>query len=110
MRPVGIEMEFAVGMGKAVEVMRGAEVGLQITPQISLELFDIAMAALLQGRVDKLARRHFEAGMHGVEALGKTLQHLMVRAALARRIDQLGANGDMLVTATVIEIVMLHEH
>ena len=68
------------------------------------------MAALLERGVDQLARRHFESGVHGVEATAETLQHLMVGAALAGWIDQLGADRNVLMTATVIKIVMLHEH
>ena len=65
MRPVGLEVEFAVGMREAVEIMRGAEIRLQVAPQIGLELRDAAMAALLQRGVDQFARRHLEARMHG---------------------------------------------
>ena len=103
-------MEFLVGVRKAVEIMRGAEIRLDIAPQIRFERFDIAVAALLQRRIDQFARRHLEAGMHGIEAAAEALQHLMVGTALAGRIDQLGADRNMLVAAAVIEIVMLHEH
>ena len=48
--------------------------------------------------------------MHGVEAAAEPLQHLMVGAAFAGRLDQLGADRNVLVAAAVIEIVMLHEH
>ena len=48
MRPIGLEVEFPVGMGKAVEIMRGAEVRLQVAPEIGLEPRDVAMAAELQ--------------------------------------------------------------
>ena len=110
MRPVGLEVELLVRMREAVEVMRGAEIRLDVAPQIRLERFDIAVAALLQRGVDQFARRHLEAGMHGVEAAAERLQHLVVGAAFAGRIDQLGADRNMLVAAAVIEIVMLHEH
>ena len=63
MRPIGLEVEFLVGMGKAVEIMRGAEIRLQIAPEIGLERGDVAVAAELQRRVDQFARRHLEAGM-----------------------------------------------
>jgi len=48
--------------------------------------------------------------MHGLEAAAKTLQHLVVGPAFTGRLDQLGADRNVLVAAAVIEIVMLHEH
>ena len=110
MRPIRLEVKLLVGMGKAVEIMRGAEIRLEVAPQIGLEPFDVAVAALLQRRVDQFARRHLEAGMLGVEPAAEALQHLVVGAAFAGRLDQLGADRNVLVAAAVIEIVMLHEH
>ena len=75
-----------------------------------LQAFDIAVAALLERGVDQFARRHLETGMHRLEAAAEALQHLVVGAALAGRIDQLGADRNMLMAAAVIEIVVLHEH
>ena len=48
--------------------------------------------------------------MHGIEAAAEALQHFMVGTALAGRIDQLGADRNVLVTTAVIEVVMFHEH
>ncbi len=110
MRPIGLEVELAVRVRKAVEVMRGAKIRLDVAPQIGLQRRDIAMAALFQRRVDQFARRHFESGMHGVEAAAKGLQYFMVGAAFAGRLDQLGADRNVLVAAAIIEIVVLHEH
>ena len=36
--------------------------------------------------------------------------HLMIVAAFARRLDQLGAEHDVLVAAALIDVVMLEEH
>ena len=109
-RPVGLEVELLVGVRKAVEIMRGAEIRLEVAPQIGLQRRDVAVAALLQRGVDQFARRHLESGMHGIEAAAETLQHLMVGAAFAGRVDQLGADRNVLMAAAVIEIVVLHEH
>ena len=68
------------------------------------------MAALFQGGVDQFARRHLKARMDGADASGDPLQHLVIGAALAGRIDQLRPDRDMLVAAAEIEIVVLHEH
>ena len=40
----------------------------------------------------------------------QALQHLVVRAAFARRLDQLGADLDVAVAAGLVEVVVLHEH
>ncbi len=40
----------------------------------------------------------------------QTLQHLVVGAAFARRIDQLRSDLDMAVTAGLVDVVMLQEH
>src|SRR3954462_1950949 len=110
MSPIGLEVEFAIGMGETVKVVRGTKIGLEVTPQLRLESFNIAVAALFQGGVDQFTSRHFEPGMDGIQAASKALQPLMIGATLARRIDQLGTDRNMLVAAAVIEIVMLHEH
>ena len=110
MRPVGLEVELLVRMRKTVKVMRGPEIRLNIAPQVGLQRCDIAMAALLQRGVDQFARRHLEGGVHRVEAPAKSLQYFMVGAAFAWRIDQFGADRDMLLATAVIEIVVLHEH
>src|SRR5262245_46082289 len=105
--PVGLEVEFLVGMSEAVEIMRGAEIRLDVAPEIGLQRLDVAMAALLQGHVDQLARRHLEAWMHRAEMAGQALKHLVIAAAFAGRVDQLRADRYVLVSAAVIEIVML---
>src|SRR5438445_10639535 len=106
MRAVGLEVELLVRMRKTVKVMRGPEIRLDIAPQVGLQRCDIAMAALLQRGVDQFARRHLEGGVHRVEAPAESLQYFMVGAAFAWRIDQFGADRDMLLATAVIEIVM----
>src|ERR1700738_1855771 len=103
-------MELAVSMRETIKVMRRAKIRLDVAPQISLQRLDVAMTALFEGGVDQLARRHFESGMHGVEAAAKAPQYLMIGTAFAGRLDQLGADRNMLMAAPVIEIVVLHEH
>src|SRR5882724_12454145 len=103
MGPVGLEVKFAVRMRKPVEIMRGAEIRLDIAPQIGLQRLDATMSAPLQRGVDQLARRHFESGMADLEPPRKRPQHLVIGAALAGRLDQLATDRNVLVAATVIE-------
>ena len=62
-RPIGLEVKLLVGVRKAAEVMRGAEVRLQIAPDIGLQPLYVAVATLPQCRVDQFARRHVKTGM-----------------------------------------------
>ena len=71
-----LKWNFLVGVRKTVEIMRGAKIRLDVAPQILLQTFDITVAAVLQGRVDQFARRHLEAGMHGVRGGGRGLAAL----------------------------------
>ena len=48
--------------------------------------------------------------MLGAEALRESAKNLVVGAALARRVDELRPDLEMLVAAAGIEIVVLHEH
>ncbi len=77
-RPIRLEVELAVGMSEAVEIVRAAKIRLDVAPQIGFQRLDVAMAALSEGGVDQLARRHFESGMHGVEAAAEALQHVVI--------------------------------
>ena len=45
--------------------------------------------------------------MLGAEALGQRANHLVIVAAFARRLDQLGAEDEVLVAAAAIDIVVL---
>src|SRR5258708_31309102 len=63
MRPVRLEVELLVGMREAVEVMRGAKIRLYVAPQIRLQAFDIAAAALLEGHVGQFARTDLAAAI-----------------------------------------------
>ena len=49
-------------------------------------------------------------GMTCPKPCRQTLQHLVVGAALARRIDQLRADLDVAVPAGLVDVVVLHEH
>ena len=51
-----------------------------------------------------------KAGWIGAEAPREAADHLVVRAALARRIDQLRAEQDMLLAAALVDVVVLDEH
>ena len=90
--------------------MRGGEIRLAIDPAVGLERGEGAPAGILQRPVDQLARRHGEARMLGAEPLRQRADHLVVRAALARRLDQLRPEQDVLAAAGEIEIVVLDEH
>ena len=48
--------------------------------------------------------------MLGAEALGQPAHHLVVVAAFARRLDQLGPEDEILVAAAAIDVVVLEEH
>ena len=48
--------------------------------------------------------------MLGADALGQRADDLVVGAALARRLDQLGAQHDVLVAAALVDVVVLQEH
>src|SRR6516225_12245887 len=84
--PVGLEVEFPVGMGKTVEIVRGAEIRLQVAPKIGLEPRDVAMSGKLEGSVDQFARGHVKAGVAGIQPACQSLQYLMIAAAFAGRI------------------------
>src|SRR5438128_2598412 len=60
LRPIRLEAELAVAPGKAVDVMRGGEIGLAIDPALRLQLLDAAPARTAQRPVDQLARAHLE--------------------------------------------------
>ena len=63
-----------------------------------------------QRPVDELARAHAEAGMLRADALRQRADDLVVGAALARRLDELRPEHDVLVAAALVEVVVLHEH
>ena len=48
--------------------------------------------------------------MLGADALGQRADHVVVGAAFARRLDQLGAEQDVLVAAALVDVVVLQEH
>ena len=54
--------------------------------------------------------RHGEAAVLGADALGERADDLVVGAALARRLDELRPEQDVLVAAALVEVVVLHEH
>ena len=109
-RPIRLEAEFLVGPGEAVDVVRGGEVRLHVEPVRRLGLGERAPARRLQRRVDELARAHVEAAMRDAEPGGKAVDHVVIGAALARRVDQLQPQPDVLVAAAGVEIVVLQKH
>src|SRR5215470_14896350 len=54
-RPIGLEAEFAVRVGEALEIMRGGEVRLAIDPSLGFEVGKRPPAGLLQRDVDQFA-------------------------------------------------------
>ncbi len=108
--PIGFELELAIAVGEALQVVRRLEGGLAVDPLRRLELGQRAPAGLLQRPIDEFARAHVEALVLGTDALGEGRDDVVVGAALARRIEQLGAQQNVLVAAALIEVVVLDEH
>ena len=109
-RPVGAEMELAVRMGEAVEIMRLLERRPAVEPAPRLEFGQRPAPGDAQRLVDDLARAHLEAAMFGAE-----------RAWRARRSPR-GWSGSppaarsswrelqVLMRARGIDVVVLEEH
>ena len=106
----GLKRYFLSGQAKPFDVMRRLEVGLRVDPLLLFQLGERPPAGLAQGRIDDLARRHVEARMRRAEPLGQRAHDVVVRAALARRLDQLQPERDVLVAAALIDVVVLQEH
>ena len=83
---------------------------LRIDVDLRLQLAKAAPAGLPERPVDDLAGRHPEAAVFRSDPLGDGADDLMVGAALARRLDELGPELDVLVAAAPIDVVVLHEH
>src|SRR6202011_4356120 len=105
-----LEAEFAVRPGKAIEIMRGREVGLAIDPVLLLKLGERTPARVRERPVDQLARAHREPRMARADALAERTDDLVVRAALPRRLDQLRPENDVLMPAALVDVVVFHEH
>ena len=95
---------------EAGEEMRVLEARHGVDPAFAQHRRGIRPARRAQRRVDDLHRRHLEAGMLGAQPRCQALQYLVVRAALAGRLDQLRADLDVAVPAGLVQIVVLHEH
>ena len=108
-RPVGAEMEFLVGVAKAVEKMRGLERRAAIEPAIGRKFGDAGQPARAQGAVDQFERRHPEARMTCAEATGKRADHIVVRAAFAIGRQDRAAQLQIGVSAGGVEIVVFEK-
>src|SRR5438552_4993363 len=106
-RPIRLEAELAVAPGKAVDVMRGGEIGLAIDPALRLQPLDAAPAGTAQRPVDQPAAAHLEPRVTRVEPPRQCADDLVVGAAFAGRLDQLGPELDVLVAAALVEVVVL---
>ena len=73
------------------------------------QLVEGAVPALSQHVIDVFTRRHLEAGMGNAEALRQLADHPVVLARFAGRLDQLRADGEILVAAGAIEVVVFEE-
>src|SRR6185312_4097573 len=100
--PIGLEAEFPIRPGEAVEIVRLAERWLAVEPAVGLELGERAAPGDAQHLVDQLARRHRKARVFRADPSCEAGNDLVIGAALARRLDQLGAEDDVLMAATAI--------
>src|SRR5207247_6043030 len=75
-----------------------------------LQLLDAAPAGTAQRPVDQLARAHLEPRVTRVEPPRQRADDLVVGAAFAGRLDQLGPELDVLVAAALVEVVVLEKH
>src|SRR5690606_28870548 len=69
LRPVRLEFELPVGIGKPADIVRRLEVRLGIDPALCLQIFERAPARVLQRPIDDLARGHVEAAVLCADAL-----------------------------------------
>ena len=90
--------------------MRGAEVGLGVGPALRLQRLEARIARAAERGVGDLGRGHRIARMIDAEPLRERRCHLVVRPALARRLDDLRAGDDIAVPAALVDVVMLQEH
>ncbi len=110
LRPIRLETEFAVRIGKALDVMRLVKRWLDIAEIVFRQILKTAPAGILQGPVDDLALAHGKAGMLGPHRTGNGTDHLMVGAAFSRWVHGLQSQLDMLVATCGIKVIMLKEH
>ena len=108
--PVGAKMELPVLMGEAVEEVRLLEGRLAVDPTRRLQFGERPAARGPERFIDDLARRHREAAVFCPQAPGQRANHLVVGAAILRRLDRLRRELQMLVRARGIEVVVLQEH
>src|SRR5215468_10613158 len=107
--PVRLKAELAVRPSKAVQVMRGRKIRLAIDPALALEVRERTPARALQCPVDQSAWRHPEAGMRSAKPPRQLADHLVVGAAFVRRLDQFRPEQNVLVTAALIDVVVLEK-
>ena len=107
--PVRAEAEPAVRMAETVqETHTFGRLGA-VDPAPVRRRVGIAQPRRLERRVDHLPFRHAEAAMVGAEALRQAAQDLVVRPALARRLDDPARDLEVCVAAGDIDVVVLQE-
>ena len=109
-RPVRTEAEAPVRPAEPVEEMRLFEGLLAVDPAALLQFGQGAAPGLAQGLVDDHARAHVEGRMPKPEPARQTADDFVVAAALARRLDQLRPEQDVLLAAALVHVVVLDEH
>ena len=109
-RPVRLEAEFAVWIGKAVNVMGGGKIRLAVDPVFGFEFSERAPSGFLQRGVDQLPRGHGEARMFRAQPFGQSANDFVIGAAFAGRLDELWSEQKILTATGGVEIVVLDEH
>ena len=98
------------GKPKPDKEMRLLERRLKVEPARRLQRREVAVARFAQGPVDDLARAHRERRVLGAETLRQRDDHLVVRAAALRRLDDLRRELQVLVAARGVDVVVFEEH
>src|SRR5258708_30907929 len=107
--PVRLETKLAVRPGKTVQIMRLPERRLAIEPPIGLKLGERAAFGNTQHLIDELTRVHCETAMLDAQSPGEGADHLVIITALARWLDQLGAQNQILMPTPAINVVVLEK-
>ena len=108
-RPVGLEVELAVGMSEPVQEMHVLEGFGAIDPARFMHAPRIGQPRGPKRRIDHLPRRHLETWMLGAETFCQGAKDVVVRAALADRLDDLPGDLQKSVAAGDIDVVMFEE-
>ena len=90
--------------------MRRLEWQRSVDPALAQHGLGVRPARGAQRGIDELHLGHVEAAMFRAQPHRQPLQHRVVGAALARRLDQLRADLEVGVAAGLVQVVVFHEH